>query len=74
MQMITDKQTEPPFGPWEFCPSGPPAASGWTATPGVLAYGPLGAGPHFSRVSSPMRRLAGALRAKLRLSLRTLIS
>ena len=28
MQMITDKQTEPPFGPWEICSSGPPAASG----------------------------------------------
>ena len=70
MQKIDYRQREPPFGPWEFCPSGPPAASGWMATPGVLAYGPLGAGPKQCPLLGLLLGLAGALRAKERLSLR----
>ena len=70
MQMITDKQTEPPFGPWEFCPSGPPAASGVDSDPGILAYGPLGAGPKQCPLLGLLLGLVGALRAEERLSLR----
>ena len=49
MQMITDKQIEPPFGPLEFCPSGPPAASGVDSDPRGFGLRPAGRGaPLFS--------------------------
>ena len=44
MQMITDKQIEPPFGPLEFCPSGPPAASGVDSDPRGFGLRPAGRG------------------------------
>ena len=54
------------FGPWR--------PKGLIATPGVLAYGPLGAGPKLCPLLGLLLGLAGALRAKLRLSLRTSFS
>ena len=44
MQIIDYRQREPPFGPWEICPSGPPAASGVDSDPRGFGLRPAGRG------------------------------